>query len=284
MGATVSRAIKIMALVIMAIGMLGGSPSSTMAADDSGGWRYTVQPYMWAPTIEMDLKLSAPNGSSGEPEIEIKPDDYLENLDIALIVTAMARKGKWSFTADFIYMEVSSKDNKLKRIDFGGPRVTTTLDEEVDVDVTSFITTFGGGYQVIDGPRLKMDVVVGLRYLWMEQDVDWELEADVDGPGPGQSFARSGSVTEDGDVWDGIVGIRGEILFGDGNWFVPFYADIGTGDSDLTWSVFSGIGYSFKDWFDAMIGYRHMEWDNDGDEVFQEVTLSGPVLGGRFNF
>jgi hypothetical protein len=284
MNEALNQATKIVILLTIWVGVSFMWTPSRVSAQEGGGWAFTIKPYLWAPTIEADLKFSAPDGSTGEPEFKVEPDDYFENLDIAAIVTATAHKGKWSFTADFIYMDISSEDNKLKNVDFGGPMVSTTIDADVDVEVESLITTFGAGYQVIDGPRLKMDVLAGLRYLWMEQDVDWNLEIDIDGPGPGQSFPRSGSLTEDADAWDGIVGVRGEILLGSGNWFIPFYGDIGTGDTDLTWSLFGGIGYSFNDWFDAMIGYRHMEWDNDDDETVQEVNVSGPLLGGRFSF
>jgi len=27
-------------------------------------------------------------------------------------------------------------------------------------------------------------------------------------------------------------------------WFVPYYLDVGTGESDLTWQAMGGIGYS----------------------------------------
>jgi hypothetical protein len=129
-----------------------------------------------------------------------------------------------------------------------------------------------------------MDLIAGLRYLWIEQEVEWNLSVDIDGPGPGQTFPRSGKVKEDGDVWNGIGGIRGQILLGGGNWFIPFYGDIGAGDSDLTWTLFSGIGYTFKDWFDMLVGFRHMEWDNDDDKVVQKLKVSGPAIGARFHF
>ena len=29
-------------------------------------------------------------------------------------------------------------------------------------------------------------------------------------------------------------------------WFVPYYADIGTGQSDFTWQAIGGIGYAFS--------------------------------------
>ena len=285
MTASTNRTMNIVTLIVLLFGVVGVMLHGSVAAADKGKWHFTMQPYLWAPTIEADLKFSAPDGSTGEPVIEIDPDDYFENIDIALIVTAMARKGKWSFTADFVYMEVSSSDNRVRAIDFGGGDiVSTSLDIGTDVDTTSFITTVGVGYQVIDNTWLKMDLVAGLRYLWLESDVDWNLSGDIIGPASGQTFARSGNITQDGDAWNGIGGIRGQILLGSGNWFIPFYGDIGAGESELTWSAYTGIGYSFKQWFDAMIGYRHMAWDNDDEEFIQGLILSGPIIGARFNF
>jgi hypothetical protein len=107
-------------LLVLLFGTIGISAPGCSSAGDAGGWSFTLQPYLWAPTIEGNLKFSAPNGTIGEPEIEIDPDDYFDEIDIALIVTAIARKGKWSFTADFVYMEVSSSDSQVKQVNFSG--------------------------------------------------------------------------------------------------------------------------------------------------------------------
>ena len=49
--------------------------------------------------------------------------------------------------------------------------------------------------------------------------------------------------------WDGIVGVKGRWHFGaEHRWFVPYYVDIGTGDSDFTWQAMAGIGYSWAHW------------------------------------
>jgi hypothetical protein len=106
-------------LLVLLLGLGGISAPGSSSTDDAGGWYFTLQPYLWAPIIEGNLKFSAPNGSTAEPGIEINPDDYFDEIDIALIVTAMARKGKWSFTADFVYMEVSSSDSQVKQVNFG---------------------------------------------------------------------------------------------------------------------------------------------------------------------
>ena len=254
------------------------------AAEESGKLNYSIQPYLWLPTLEADLKFSAPNGTTGEPEVSVDPDDYLENLDAAVIVSTDIRKGKWLLAADFVYMEVSSSDSSVRSIDFGRSAVSTELDIGTDVDTKSFITTFGGGYQVVDLSWLQMDLIAGARYLWIEADLDWELSGEIQGPENVEGFARSGSHTEDADVWNGIGGLKGRFRLGDGRWSIPFYADVGTGDSDVTWQIYTALGYAFSDRFDMTVGYRHLEFDGDDDQLFQELKLSGPVLGARFSF
>jgi hypothetical protein len=45
--------------------------------------------------------------------------------------------------------------------------------------------------------------------------------------------------------------MRGYFMLGD-NWYIPYYADIGTGGSDLTWQLFGAIGYRFS-WGDIRL-------------------------------
>jgi hypothetical protein len=278
---------QIRVVVIFIIAMLWST--NVMAADkaktdESDKWQFSVQPYAWLPTLDADMKFSAPNGSSGSPSVSIEPDDYLDNLELAAITTIMARKGKWSFSADFIYMKLSTSESAVKSVDFLGSRVSTNLDIGSDVEMKNFISTFGGGYQIIDNHWLKMDVFAGARYLWIESQVDWRLSGDISGPNAGQTFSRSGSQTESDDLWNGVGGVKGSIILGKSNWFIPFEADVGAGDSDLTWQVFSALGYSFNNRFDAMFGFRQMEFEQDEDELIQDLRLSGPVLGIRFRF
>ena len=277
------RATKALLQFTMAVLLFSALVSTAAASDDPDKLTFTIEPYLWFPTIDAEMKFSTPGGSTGEPEVTVNPDDYFDDLKMATLLTTGLRKGKWSLTADFVYMDVSSDDSSVKSIDFGGSVVRTSLDVGSEVDLKSFIATFGGGYQIIDQGRLKMDLIAGLRYLWLEAELDWNLSATVSGPQAGHTFARTGNHTEDEDIWNGIVGVRGQILLGDSHWFIPYYLDIGTGDSDLTWQAFSALAYSFGSW-DVALGYRYLEFDSDEDALIQELSLSGPVIGARFNF
>ncbi|KJS29131.1 MAG: hypothetical protein VR64_21525 [Desulfatitalea sp. BRH_c12] len=258
---------------------------TSLAGNHEDRWSFMIQPYIWFPTIDSELRYTAlPNGSSGSPEIKVYPDDWLENLDLAVLLTAGVRKGEWSFVADFTYLDLSSSESAVKNINFGGDLVSTSLDAGTEVGMKGFVTTFAGGYRVIDGQILKTDLVAGARYLWLEADTDWKLSADVAGPGGGQTFDRRGNITEDEDVWNGIVGVRGQIMLGKSHWFIPYYADIGAGDCELTWQVFSALAYAFNSW-DIAVGYRHLEFDADDDDAFiQKLSFTGPVVGAVFRF
>jgi len=260
------------------------------AAAQSGGdqWRFSVMPYLWFPTVKETMKLHTPFGS---PEVEVKanPGDYLDELEMALLLAFEARKGKWLVFSDITYMKLSSGSSSVRSVDFNvGPGpvnpVSSTLNTGTQTDIYSTIWTVAGGYNLHQDPKLSLDIIGGARYLKLKSETNWQLTATVVGPGPGQVFPASGSVTESGDVWDGIVGVKGRFRLGEGKWFVPYYLDAGTGGSEYTWAAQTGIGYSFR-WGDLVLGYRYMAWKQDDDtKTIQDVKLYGFGLGGVFHF
>lgn len=71
------------------------------------------------------------------------------------------------------------------------------------------------------------------------------------------------------------------LLFGGGRWFIPYYADIGTGDSDLTWQVLTGVGYAF-DWGDLSLSIRGLSYEFDQDDA--DLRMTGPALEVSFRW
>ena len=101
--------------------------------------------------------------------------------------------------------------------------------------------------------------------------------------GGGQTFATSGTLTEDAEVWNGVGGVRGKINLGASNWYIPYYADVGAGDSELTWQLFTALGYSFNKW-EVGLGYRHLVFEADDDSIVDNISMSGPIIGASYNF
>ena len=259
------------------------TPVIAQAYDDD--WQFSLKPYIWLPYIDGNLKyLTTPTGSSGTPQVSAGPTDIFANFNYGILLGSELRKNKWSLFSDLIYMNLTAGSSKVDAINFGGTIVNAGVDTGTEVDFQEFMTTTVGGYQIIDEDNHKMDLIAGFRYLWVEAELKWSLAATVTGPmGGGQTFARSGTIEEDKHVWNGVGGVRGKVKLGDSNWYIPYHADIGAGDSELTWQLFSALGYSWEKW-DVAVGYRHLVFEADDDSLIDDITISGPILGASYNF
>jgi hypothetical protein len=95
---------------------------------------------------------------------------------------------------------------------------------------------------------------------------------------------REGSHTSRVKNVDAIVGCKGRLGFGDSDsWFVPYYFDVGTGESDLTWQAMAGLGYTF-DWGDVLVALRYLEYDLQSDSTIEAVTFNGPAIAVSFRW
>ena len=96
-------------------------------------------------------------------------------------------------------------------------------------------------------------------------------------------FGRSGQASADRSIWDGVGGIRGRFRLPEPGLFIPYYFDIGTGGSQLTWQIASGLGYQFNQWGAVSLTYRYLSFKHGGATV-DHVALRGPILMVNFTF
>ncbi len=250
--------------------------SLPVAAESAAGdqWAFTVTPYLWLPNINGTLKFQLPNlnASAG---VETGPNDYLENLDFTLMISGEARKGKWSIFTDVIYLDFSDENSKVRSFD--GALVDASIDLGTQSSLSGGVWTLVGGYAAVQEPGATLDVIGGFRYLDIEASADWTLS------GPLGILPPAGSVSQGDALWDAIVGVRGRVKLGDGNWSMPYYADIGSGQSSFTWQAMAGVAYSWN-WGDLGLVYRHLSYDMDDNKLLQDVEFSGPALGATFRF
>jgi len=82
--------------------LLGSVPCVTYAVvqDD---WGADLNIYGWLPIISIELE----DGTKDE----ITRDDILKDFDIAALWSVRVRKGPWSLTSDFIYLDISKKSD-----------------------------------------------------------------------------------------------------------------------------------------------------------------------------
>jgi len=258
-------------------------PLSAAAQTPANQWTFSITPYLWLPNVDGTLKYGVPPGSGGSPEVRVGPNDYLESLSFAMMISGEARKNRWSVFTDFIYLDFSSEESAVKSIDFGGNPASAGANVSTSSSLKGVAWTLGAGYAVLPGRPVDLDVFGGLRYFGLEASTDWQLALTITGPGAGQTFPRAGNISERLDLWDGIVGVKGRVWLGGSNWSIPYYSDIGTGSSSLTWQGMLGIAYSFKV-VSLTLAYRHLYYDQKNDKLIQDMRFSGPALGVTFRF
>lgn len=219
----------------------------------SDNWKYDGNVYFWGAEIGGTTTTDA--------DIDLDLNSILDNLNFVLMGGVGAKKGKLGLNADVIYMDLEDRSNKAL-----SPLLT--LD---DVKMKSWIVTPTVSYNVVNSEQASVDLLAGVRYLYLKSGITID---------PLVKTSKSGT------AWDGIVGAKGQIKLNE-KWYVPFYLDVGTGDTDLTWQGFTGVGYKYKN-FDLNVGYRYLDWDFDdndkGASTFNDLNISGPIIGAKFDF
>jgi hypothetical protein len=247
-------------------------------------WQFAITPYLWLPSVNGTLKYGPPPGADGGPEVEIDTSNIIDDLNMALAFTGEVRKGRWSVLTDVIYLDISGEASKVKSIDATDRiPVSSTFDAGTETSLKSALWALAGSYGALQGEAGSLELLAGFRYLGLKTTTDWNLTATVTETGGSQVFPRSGSVTEKEDLWDGIIGLRGRLNLGGSKFYVPYYLDIGTGSSEVTWQGMVGLGYGFK-WIDILVEYRYLYYDMDDDKLAQDMSLGGPAIGLKFKF
>ena len=258
---------------------------SAVADDDADSWQFKLTPYIWLPTIGGQLNYDLPP-SGGAPQIDVGPTDWLELLNGVFLLHGEARKERFFVFADVVYLGLESDNDRVLSVAPGnGDRipidVSLNLDTKTDLD--GFTMTLAGGFNVHSDEASSTDLFAGARYFGMDTKTSWNLSADIELPGGGEVLSRQGTIESDLESWDAIIGIKGHRRIGNGKWSLPYYLDVGTGDSDLTWQAIAGASYAYN-WGDLIISYRHFEYDGGPGGLMEEFSFSGPVIGGRFSF
>jgi opacity protein-like surface antigen len=237
-------------------------------------WRFTLTPYFWAPSISGTMKFSLPVGS-GEGKADVGPNDYLQNLKFAGMMSFDAAKGRWSILSDIIYIDFSgSRDATVPGLGIG-----SGFAGSADTELQALVFEIAGAYTVFKNQNGNFDVLAGLRYA----SVEGKIDLNINGPLP--AGWRSSRFSASEDFIDPIIGFKGKLLLSK-NWFMPYYFDIGgfSVDSDLTLQAYAGIGYRFTDWFSLSLGYRYLYYDFGNTKLVEDITLHGGLLGFVFNF
>jgi hypothetical protein len=258
------------------LGVLMPAQSRAEAAADEWQWAGTV--YVWLPSIGGETAF--PPGGGGPP-IDVTGDKVLDSLNFAFMGALEGRKGRWGLATDVIYLDLGASKKGTRDFGIGHVDIPATVDANLRLDLTGWLWTLQGSYAVLDQGKFSMNAVAGVRMLDLKETLGWTFNGDISSlPLPG----RTGSSHAQDNQWDAIVGVKGRATFGSGdNWFVPYYLDIGTGESDLTWQGMVGLGYRFGA-VEVLGVWRYLDYDLGNSTPIHSIDFNGPALGVTFRF
>lgn len=269
------------ALSFMAMAPANATENLSAASRFDGQWHFSVTPYLWLPTIYTTASFTGPFGISGgvDAAMHTAPNDYLDKLSFAFMITGEARKGDWSLFTDYIYMKFKAQNASVRSVTGPAGRVSTAVDLGSTLDLKSDLWTLAGSYTAWRRSASHLDVFAGTRYLYMNQTLDWSISG-VAGLLPGRQREISASMNK----WDVIAGVRGEVgLSDDGRLFMPYYLDIGSGSENTTWQALIALGYRYR-WGDVTLALRNLSYDFKGKGDGIDVRFTGLALGATFPF
>lgn len=250
------------------------TPAALAQAAD--GWQFEASIYGWFPAISGTADF--PTGA-GSPSIKASMGDVIDALKFTFQGNFEARRGLWGIWTDLVYADFGASRSASRDFSIGGHSLPAGVRADLDLDLKSWIWTLAGTYRLKDDREGTMDVLFGARMLDMSTALSWNISGTAANLPP-----RTGSSKIDDTYWDAVVGLKGRALLGEERrWFVPFYVDVGTGQSRLTWQLNAGVGYQF-DWGALTASWRYLDYEFKSDSRLQNTSFNGPVIGATFRF
>lgn len=265
-----------LAAALLALCLPGAAAAAEIDGMD-GDWHYRVNLYGYFPGIDGQLRAPLPGGG----EIDVSASDLIDRLKFATMGGFEAQKDRWGYFADVVYMNVGDSISGSPTIGQGRVALPPGVTTDASLDVKAVALTLAANYRVLATPSDTFDVFAGARMLDARTELKWRFDTPL---GPLPPPQGQGRVEADRNGWDGIVGIKGRHRFGARQqWFVPYYADVGTGESDLTWQAATGIGYD-AGWGETYLVWRHLDYDFGRSRQIEDLSFDGPAVGVAFHW
>jgi hypothetical protein len=265
-------------LALVAAGLF--LPTLVMAEDEAGSasdtWRWDASIYAYGPSIGGTTDFPSGSGST----VSISASQILQSLNLAAMAAINVHKGEWGAFGDLIYVNLGASRTASRDFSLGDVGLPAGAAADLHLGVKAWVWTLAAEYQVVNDPRLTVDLLVGARYLDFAESLNWSLTGNL---GPIFTPVRSGSTEAGTALWDAIAGVKGRALLGaSSSWSVPFYLDGGGGDSSHTWQAAAGIAYAFH-WGDVTAMWRYLDYGFSGKSV-NSANFNGPLLGATFHW
>lgn len=262
------------AVVALGLALLATQSS----AQESGEWRYQATVYAYLPSVSGNTTF--PPDAGGGSDAGIDTSLILSNINFAFMGSLAADNGRWGLFTDVVYLDIGDSDSPSRAFTIGGS-LPASVTATVRYGLNGWLWTLAGSWRLVTAPGNELNLIGGARLLDINQAVDWQLSGNV-GSIPIQD--RAGARESGMSNWDAIVGLKGRAMLGEERrWFVPYYADIGTGESSFTWQAMAGLGYAFG-WGDLLLAWRHVDYEMKSGSNLESLDFDGPGIAAAFRW
>ena len=234
----------------------GVAVAQDVIAEARDEWRWSITPYLWGADIDTDVRFPGGQEIGGRATF----NDILDSLDFGGMLHIEGQRASWGLFFDATYLALSDDTTQ-------GP---ISVDGDMDTGLYEFAATYtpggaGGAFTGFAGARI----------------LDLSLETKFSAAILAEPIRR----TNDKSYTDFMVGGRYTHLFND-RWLLNLRADIGAGDTELSWNALAGFGWRFGGDLNKalLLGWRHMEIEIEEDGRETDLTFDGPVVGVHFAF
>lgn len=247
-------------------------------AQDAEPWQFTGSLNLYLPTLSGSTVFPPPAGSSSA---SVDISKILENLKFTFMGSLDARKGPWGAFTDLVYIDLGTGKTGTRALSLGGVELPADVAADTRFDLRGWSWTIGGEWRAVSRPSYALDVIAGARLLDIQQKLDWTLTGNVGSVAlPDRTGARESRLRN----WDAIVGVKGRYAFGQSDkWFMPYYVDVGTGDSELTTQAMLGVGHSFG-WGEVVGSWRYLRYNMKSGQGLQDLSFNGPMISAVFHW
>jgi hypothetical protein len=228
-------------------------------ARETGGMDWKIAPYLW--TVGMDGTMTI---GDLEQEVDMSFSDILSDFEVGGSVFAEFGKDNHAVHFDYTYIRLRPDPTPLPSPPF---EPESELASKLTINI--FETAYNYRWKGAEGPSL----VLGARLMDIKMRMTpGDLPAVSTGP----------------DWWDYFVGVKTHNAIST-NWDFDFYGTIGTGGSDLPWTLQAMFGRRFSN--DNRLGLGLRIWGVDyssgsgimGGYTELDTTFYGLMLGYEFN-
>ncbi len=215
-------------------------------------WEIAVEVYSWAASLSGEIAVRGFEYDFGYNFSEI-----FKQLDMAGFVTASVGYRRFRFMGDIMYLKLSPSANPTR-----APFLTSNL------GVHMVIANGIGLYRVWEGEHGFLDLGGGIRYVYNN------TKATTVGLLIPAQFSSSTLHSV-----NGVAALHG-LYHWTPRFYTGLYADIGSGDANLTWQALGSVNYKLTDAISASLGYRWLQFDNDR----LDIAMHGPYAGVVIRF